>query len=55
MIFAAAIFMITLTGVRLIISRGREEKVTEAKNKILYSILAIIFVGIIEAWKAVAF
>ena len=55
MIFAAAIFMITLTGIRLLVSRGREESVTEAKNKILYSILAIIFVGIIEAWKRVAF
>ena len=55
MIFAAAIFMITFTGIQLLVSRGREEKVTEAKNKILYSILAIIFVGIIEAWKRVAF
>lgn len=55
MIFAAAVFMITLTGIQLLVSRWREEKVTEAKNKILYSILAIIFVGIIEAWKAVAF
>ena len=54
-IFAAAIFMITLTGIQLLVSRWKEEKVTEAKNKILYSILAIIFVGIIEAWKAVAF
>lgn len=55
MIFAAAVFMITLTGIQLLVSRWREERVTEAKNKILYSILAIIFVGIIEAWKAVAF
>lgn len=55
MIFAAAIFMITLTGIQLLTSRGREERVTEAKNKILYSILALIFVGIIEAWKALAF
>ncbi len=27
----------------------------EAKNKILYTILALIFVGMIEAWKALAF
>ena len=55
MIFAAAVVMITLTGIKLLISRWREESVTEAKNKILYSILAIIFVWIIEAWKRVAF
>jgi len=55
MIFAAAIFMITLTGIQLLISRWKEERITEAKNKILYSVLALIFVGIIEAWKAVAF
>lgn len=28
--------------------------VTEAKNKIIYGILALIFVGVIEAWKRVA-
>lgn len=55
MIFAAAIFMITLTGIQLLVSRWKEERVTEAKNKILYSILALIFVGIIEAWKGIAF
>lgn len=55
MIFAAAIFMITLTGIQLLISRWNEERITEAKNKILYSILALVFVGIIEAWKGVAF
>jgi hypothetical protein len=27
----------------------------EAKNKILYTILALIFVGIIESWKRVSF
>ena len=47
--------MITVAGVSLMTSRGREEKMKEAKNKILYTILALIFVGIIEAWKRVAF
>ena len=55
MIFLAAIFMITLTGIQLMTSRGREERITEAKKKILYTILALIFVGIIEAWKRLAF
>jgi hypothetical protein len=47
--------MITIAGISLMTSRGREEKMKEAKNKIIYTILALIFVGIIEAWKRVAF
>lgn len=54
-VFLAAVFMITLAGINLMTSRGKEEKMKEAKNKILYTILALIFVGIIEAWKRVAF
>lgn len=54
-IFLGAVFMITLAGINLMTSRGREEKMKEAKNKILYTILALIFVGIIEAWKSLAF
>jgi hypothetical protein len=55
MIFIAAIFMLTLAGINLLVSRGREEKMKEAKNKIIYTILALIFVWIIEAWKRLAF
>jgi len=55
MIFIAAVFMFVLAGIKVMTSRGREEALTEAKNKILYTILALIFVGIIEAWKQLAF
>jgi len=55
MVFLGAIFMITLAGIQVMTSRGKEEKMTEAKNKILYTVLALIFVSIIEAWKALAF
>ena len=55
MIFLWAIFMITLAGIQLMTSRGKEESMKEAKNKILYTVLALIFVGIIEAWKRLAF
>lgn len=55
MIFILAIFMLVLQGIYLITSRGREEKLAEAKNKIIYIILALIFVGMIEAWKRLAF
>lgn len=47
--------MITLAGIQLMTSRGKEDKMKEAKNKIIYTILALIFVGIIEAWKRLAF
>lgn len=55
MIAGAALFMLTLAGINLIASRGKEEKMTEAKNKIVYTVLALIFVGIIEWWKQIAF
>jgi NADH:ubiquinone oxidoreductase subunit 6 (subunit J) len=55
MIFIAAVFMLTLAGIQLLTSRGREEKLKEAKNKILYTVLALVFVGIINVWERVAF
>ena len=55
MVALAALFMITLAGIQLMTSRGKEEKMGEAKNKIVYSVLALIFVGIIESWKQLAF
>lgn len=54
-IFISAIFMLTLAGIKLLTSRGQEERLAETKNKIIYTILALVFVGIIESWKRVAF
>lgn len=47
--------MIMLAGINILTSRGREEKITEAKNKIFYTVLGLFFVGMIEAWKHLAF
>lgn len=55
LILAIAIIMIIYEGLKMITSRWREEIVTEAKNKITYSILALVFVWVIEAWKSFAF
>ncbi len=55
MIFLWAVFMTVIAGIQLMTSRGREEKLKEARQKILYIILALIFVSIIEAWKRLAF
>lgn len=54
-IFILAVFMLTLAAIWIMTSRGREDKIKEAKNKFIYTILGLIFVGIIEAWKNVAF
>ena len=53
-IFGVALFVLVMAWIKIMTSRGKEEKVTEAKNKILYSIFAMIFVGMIEAWKKLA-
>ncbi|MCD5380806.1 hypothetical protein LR004_02665 [Candidatus Gracilibacteria bacterium] len=53
-IFGVALFVMVMAGIKIMTSRGKEEKVTEAKNKILYSIFAMVFVGMIEAWKSLA-
>jgi hypothetical protein len=54
-ILITAVVMITYEWLKLITSRWREEQVTEAKTKVTYSILALVFVGIIEVWKQFAF
>jgi len=55
MIMAIAIVIIIYEALKLITSRWREERVTEARNKIVYSSLALIFVWMIAAWKHFAF
>jgi len=50
-IFWVALFVLVMAGIKIMTSRWKEEKITEAKNKILYSIFAMIFVGMIEGWK----
>ncbi|MDP2090920.1 MAG: hypothetical protein Q8K30_04985 [Candidatus Gracilibacteria bacterium] len=52
LIFSIAIFVIMLAGIKILTSRGREEEISEAKNKILWSIIGLIFIGFIEAWQA---
>jgi uncharacterized membrane protein len=47
--------MFILAGIRILTSQGREERIKESKEKIVYGTLALIFVGIIEAWKRLAF
>ena len=53
-IFWIALFVMVMAGIKIMTSRWKDEKITEAKNKILYSIFAMIFVGMIEGWKRLA-
>jgi hypothetical protein len=43
-----------MAGIKIMTSRWRDEKVTEAKWKMLYTLFALIFVWFIEAWKQFA-
>ena len=54
LIVAAAVFVILMAGINLMSSRWRDEKISEAKNKLMYTLFALIFVGFIEAWKQIA-
>lgn len=54
-LLTVAIFVITIAWIKIMTSRWREENVTEAKNKITWSIIWLIFVGFIEAWQNVVY
>lgn len=50
-VLVVAVFMIVLSGIQMILSRGKEEKINETKLRILYSLMAIIFIGVLEVWR----
>lgn len=50
-----AITIIIIAWLKIITSRWREEQVTEAKNKIIWSVIWLIFVWFIEAWQKFAY
>lgn len=54
-VVGAAIFLFVMAGLKLISSGGSEESVKEAKGRILYGVLALIFLGVIQAWVQVAY
>lgn len=54
-IVALAIFMIVFAGIKIITASGDEEKVTEWKNKILWSLAGLVFIGVMEVWRNVVF
>jgi len=53
-IFGIAIVMIIISGIRLIVAWSDEEQRKNSTQKVIWSIIALIFVGLIELWKSVA-
>ncbi|MDD5769330.1 MAG: hypothetical protein PHE25_00030 [Candidatus Gracilibacteria bacterium] len=49
-----AVFMFILQGIRLMSSLD-EKRVGEARNKILWSLAGLIFIGIMEVWRNMVF
>jgi len=55
LIFGIAVFMLVYAGIEIMTARERQEQIGEWKEKIIYVILALIFLWFIESWKNVAF
>jgi len=54
-IWFIAVAVLTFSWLKILSARWREEQVTEAKWKIIYSIAWLIFIWIAEVWKNIAF
>jgi len=55
LIFAIAVIMIIIAGVKIMTSRWKDDVITEWKNKIIFSVIWIILVWFISAWRNVVF
>jgi hypothetical protein len=51
LIVGVAIIVIMISWIKIMTSRWREDQVKEARNKILWSVIWLIFVWFIEAWQ----
>lgn len=54
-VVAIAIFIIVFAGIKIIIASGDEDKITESKNKILWSLAGLVFIWVMEVWRNVVF
>ena len=50
-IFSVAVFMIIMAGIKIMSSRWKEDEIAEAKKKIVWSIVWLVFVWFIESWQ----
>lgn len=49
-IFAIAVVMFTWGAIQFMVSRGKNERPEAARNRLMYGVLALIFVGFVEGW-----
>lgn len=54
-IVAIAIFTLILQGIKIMSAWGEEDKVSEAKSKILWSVAGLIFIWVMEVWRNIFF
>jgi hypothetical protein len=54
-IFGIAVIVIILAWYKILLARGKDEDISSSRSKILYSVVALFFVGFIEAIKRVVF
>ncbi len=50
-----AILIILIAGLKILTSRWNEEAVSEGKNRILWSWISLVWIGMIEIWKRIVF
>lgn len=54
-IVVVAIFIIVLSWIKIMLAKWKEEDITENKNKILWSLAWLVFIGIMEVWRNIIF
>lgn len=54
-IVALAVFIFVYNWIKIMISAWEDKNVSEAKNKILWSLAWLVFIGIMEVWRNVMF
>lgn len=52
---AFAIFVIVFSWIKMMLAQWKEEEIKSARSKIINSILGLIFLWILEAWRSVVF
>ena len=55
MMSSMAVLIIIIAWIKIITARGKEDQVKEAKNKIVWSIVWLIFIWLTEAWQNFAY
>jgi len=55
LVASIAMISIVFSGLRIITARGEDDKVSSAKQRILWSLAGLVFLGIMQLWKYVIY